>query len=115
MSDETTTSLSRREFIKTTMATASGVVAATTLLDAGRPPMGQAPSINPRIIGANDRIHVGVIGVKGMGGGHLRNITGDPMADDNADVIAVCDVWETARLKAQASAKCPDSQVYSDY
>jgi predicted dehydrogenase len=77
--------------------------------------MGQAPAINPRIIGANDRIHVGVIGVKGMGGGHLRNITGDPMADDNADVIAVCDVWETARLKAQASAKCPDSQVYSDY
>ena len=114
MSDETS-SLSRREFIKTTMATASGVVAATSLLNAQNPPAGQAPAVNPRIIGANDRINVGVIGVKGMGGGHLRNIVGDPMADDNAQVIAVCDVWEAARLRAQASAKCPDSQVYADY
>ncbi|HXW06172.1 MAG TPA: Gfo/Idh/MocA family oxidoreductase [Vicinamibacterales bacterium] len=114
MSDETT-NLSRREFIRTTVGTASGAVAAATILQASGPVAGHAPAVNPRIIGANDRVNVGVIGVKGMGGGHLRNIVGDPMADDNGAVIAVCDVWEDARRKAQTSAKCPDSQVYSDY
>ena len=50
-----------------------------------------------------------------MGGGHLRNLVGDHMTGDNVDVIAVCDVWETARRKAQVTAGCPESQVYADY
>jgi len=81
----------------------------------GSTPVSAAPVVNPRVIGANDRVHLGIIGVKGMGGGHLRNLVGPEMTADNVDVIAVCDVWETARQKAQVTAGCADSQVYSDY
>jgi predicted dehydrogenase len=115
MSDETNNTLSRRDFIKTTAATASGVVSATTFLGAEKAALGRAPAINSRVIGANDRIHLGIIGVKGMGGGHLRNLVGDQMKDDNAGVIAVCDVWETARRKAQATGQLADGAVYADY
>jgi secreted PhoX family phosphatase len=73
MSDDMKSNLSRREFIKTTAATAS-VVVGTPLLGAAADPLVQgAPTVNPRVIGANDRIQFGIIGVKGMGGGHLRN------------------------------------------
>jgi predicted dehydrogenase len=114
MSDDTTTnSLSRRDFIKTT---ASGVVAATTLLNTSESgTLAAAPAINPRVIGANDRIRIGIVGVKGMGGGHLRNLVGPEMVNDNQQVIAVCDVWETARQRAQLTAKLPDNTVYADY
>jgi predicted dehydrogenase len=112
MGDALKSSLSRRDFIKTT---ASSVAAATTLLNA-RPGIASAgPIINPRVIGANDRIRLGIVGVKTMGGGHLRNLVGPEMVGDNQEVIAVCDVWETARQRAQATAKLPDAAVYSDY
>src|SRR5262245_10277517 len=112
MADDNT--VSRRDFIKT--ATASGVVAATTLIGAERDAVaGTRPTITGRIIGANDRIRIGIVGVKGMGGGHLRNLVGDEMKNDNVQVIGVCDVWETARLRAQKTAQVPDSGVFSDY
>jgi predicted dehydrogenase len=115
MSDDMKSNLSRREFIKTTAATA-GVVVGTPLLGAaGGPPIQGAPTVNPRVIGANDRMQFGIIGVKGMGGGHLRNLVGDEMKSDNVEVIAVCDVWDVARRKAQVTAQCPDSGVYADY
>ena len=111
MGDAIKNSLSRRDFIKTT---ASGVAAATTLLN-GRPGIAAAgPIINPRVIGANDRVRLGIVGVKTMGGGHLRNLVGPEMVGDNQEVIAVCDVWETARQRAQATAKLSDAAVYSD-
>ena len=114
MSDATKNDLSRRDFIKTTAATASGVVAAAKLLGA-QEKSGRAPVINPRVIGANDRVQFGVIGVKGMGGGHLRNLVGEPLKADNVGVIGVCDVWETARRKAQVTAQLEDRAAYSDY
>jgi predicted dehydrogenase len=114
MRDETPSGISRREFIKTT--TASGLVAATTLM-ASEPGIVAAsgPVVDPRVIGANDRIRIGIIGVKGMGGGHLRNLVGDEMKNDNAQVVAVCDVWQTARDRAKTTARLTDEAVYSDY
>ena len=38
--------------------------------------------------GANDRIQIANIGVRNMGGGHLKTLLGDP----NVQVVAVCDV-----------------------
>ena len=67
------------------------------------------------MIGAADRVRVGIVGVKGMGGGHLRNLVGPEMKDDNVEVVAVCDLWETARLRAQTTAQLPDARVYTDY
>jgi predicted dehydrogenase len=111
--DTSSSRVSRREFIKATAGTATTAVAASTILSAARPE--RAPVVNPRVIGANDRVQIGIIGVKGMGGGHLRNLVGDQMKEDNAGVIAICDVWENARLKAQTTAGCPPEHVHSDY
>jgi predicted dehydrogenase len=111
MADDST--VSRREFIRT--AAASGVAAATTIAGAARTPHAAVRRIARRIIGANDRIRLGIVGVKGMGGGHLRNLVGDEMKGDNAQVAAVCDVWEKVRRRAQTTAQLPDSAVFSDY
>ena len=108
-----TTKVSRREFIRATAGTATTAIAAHATLQA----VGQerAPVVNHRVIGANDRIQVGIIGVKGMGGGHLRNLVGDQMRADNAVVTAVCDVWENARLKAVQTAGCAQDHAFADY
>src|SRR6185436_9288076 len=113
MADENNT-VSRRDFIRT--ATASGVIAATTLVGSSRPAAAaERRTVNRRVIGANDRIRIGVIGVKTMGGSHLRNLVGPEMKNDNVEVIAVCDLWESIRLKAQKTAQLPDAGVYTDY
>jgi predicted dehydrogenase len=58
--------------------------------------------------GANDRINVASIGIRNMGGGHLRTLLGNP----DAQVVAICDVDEKIRtaglqraLKAYAARK----------
>src|SRR3954469_4105670 len=111
MTDDSHT-VSRRDFLKTT---ASSVVAASTVIGATREVAAATTRTAPHVIGANDRVRVGVIGVKGMGGGHLRNLVGPEMQRDNVKVVAVCDLWETVRLKAQKTADLPDSAAHADY
>ncbi len=43
-----------------------------------------------RVLGANDRIVCGFIGIGGMGRANLK----DFLASENVDVTAVCDVWQ---------------------
>jgi predicted dehydrogenase len=87
----------RREFLKQT-ASAAAVLAAAPLL---RPTVyGQAPAPG-RVLGANDRINVGFIGVGGQGmNAHVRISKGNLQANNIAQV-AVCDVWS----KRVAAAK----------
>jgi predicted dehydrogenase len=113
MADKTESHVSRRDFLRT--ATASGVAAAATLTSARRAAAVPRLDVKRRILGASDRIRVGIVGVKGMGGGHLRNLVGPDMKADNVDVAAVCDVWATARLRAQTTAQLPDARVFDDY
>lgn len=47
-----------------------------------------------RVIGANDRIHVGMIGSGGRGGWHIGWIQ-RCSEELNADVNALCDIWST--------------------
>src|SRR6267143_3450189 len=89
---------SRREFIKTT-ATAAAVVAAGNIFKT--PVYGQstAPSTG-KVIGANDRIVVGYIGVGGQGMAHVRSQKQNA-ADFNIAQVAVCDVSKTRIADAQ--------------
>lgn len=105
--------LSRREFIKATGVTTAGAVTAS-LLGNEESKVTAAPLPKGRVLGANDRIVFAIVGVKGMGGGHLHDLVG-PVASDNVTVGAVCDVWQKARQKAQITAKLPDNLVYTDY
>lgn len=76
------TEFTRRDFLKTTATTAVGVGAAIS-------PVSQ-------ILGANNRINVGVIGCGGMGRSNMRHF----MVNKDVAIIAICDVYEKHLKKA---------------
>jgi len=105
--------LSRREFIKTAGMATAGVMAGSVLADSAKAAFAAAPA-SGRVLGANDRINVGIIGVGGMGNGHLHTLKG--MAQDqNVAVVAVCDVFKKRRWGAGHAADIPANRVYRDY
>jgi predicted dehydrogenase len=83
-------SLSRRSFLKTGIGGAALALPATSYA---------------RIIGANDRISIGVIGCGGRGvGAHMVGIQ-KHAAQENIEVTAVCDPWKLRTEVAAAKAK----------
>ena len=52
-----------------------------------------------RVWGANDKVNVGIVGLGGRGSSHLNTYTGL----NQAQVVALCDVNQAAREKAQAT------------
>lgn len=104
-------SLSRREFLRTAGATAVGIaVSSVTVKDADAAGV-PAPG---RVIGANDRISIAMIGVGDRGGNHLRRIK-NMAKEQNVAIVAVCDVWEKRRKEAQLAVELSDSAVFTDY
>lgn len=91
----TPTSASRRDFF----GTAAGGTLLLTAASASR------------VFGANERIGVAVVGVGGMGGGHLGGLV-RRAAMDNVAVPAVCDVY--ARRRERAKRTC-NGEGYGDY
>lgn len=81
---------SRRSFIQKTAA-AAATVAAVNIFKTPVYGQNQAPSTG-RVIGANDRITVGFIGIGGQGfNAHVRQMK-EHAADHNVAQVAVCDV-----------------------
>src|SRR3954451_14341477 len=79
----------RRDFIKKT-ATAAAVVAAGNIFKTPVYGQSQAPSTG-RVIGANDRIVVGYIGVGGQGMAHVKTQK-QHASENNIAQVAVCDL-----------------------
>src|SRR6187431_2413748 len=93
---------SRRGFLKKS-ATATAAVAATGIIKT--PVYGQstAPSTG-RVIGANDRIAVAIVGVGvGIGKNHLEGIHANA-TENNVVVAAACDLFNVRRDWAQEKA-----------
>jgi predicted dehydrogenase len=84
--------LSRRDFVKAATVTAS--VAAL------------APRTYARILGANDRIQFGIIGLGVMGTGHLGGMKRQRQSL-NIDVLQTCDVYRKRAEKAANSFGAP--------
>jgi hypothetical protein len=82
---------SRRDFIRNTGA----------FITLGA--MGFSSKSYARIVGANDRITVGVMGTNGRGAGMAANFA----KQANTDVIYICDVEEKRWLKALLRLKKP--------
>lgn len=97
-------SANRRDFIKT----ATTVGAALGLANKA---FGARPAKSGRVLGANDRINVGVIGVGGRGYYVAREFAKSGETN-NAQILAVCDVYEKRKKKAAESYK---AQGYLDY
>lgn len=98
----------RRDFLKVAGATAASL--AVTGLAKSK----TYAVASPRVIGANDRINVGFIGVGGQGTHHV-NILRSRSSEFNAQPIAICDVWEKRLTLLKNALQLPDSQVYKDY
>lgn len=98
--DEPTT-VTRREFIRTTAVTGAA-------LGMGLHSLGQTRPGN-----ANERIVIGVIGVGGMGSGHLQRLV-DMSRDPNGrvSVAAVCDIYEPRKQRAK---EVSGAELYHDY
>lgn len=105
--------LSRRDFIKATGVTTTGLVAGSFILaDPGE--VYAAMPASAKVIGANDRINYGFIGVGGMGGRHL-SIIKEFSGPENVVPLALCDVFDKRRREAQEKSGVSESQVYTDY
>lgn len=98
----------RRDFFRKAGTVGAGVALATQAFAKS------AAKINaPRVLGANDRINIGVIGVGGRGTYVASAFTKYADANNNAcQIVAVCDVY--AKRK-NAQAKKYNCQGYLDY
>jgi predicted dehydrogenase len=79
----------RRDFIKKA-ATAAAAVATTNVFKTPVYGQNQAPAPG-RVLGANDRINVGFIGVGGQGMAHVKSMKG-AASENNVVLAAACDV-----------------------
>lgn len=61
---------------------------------------------SPRVLGANERLNIGVIGVGGRGAGDLAAVAGE-------NIVALCDV--DANRLAAAAGQHPGAKKYVDY
>ena len=84
---------SRRKFIKTTAAGAAGVS-----LAAGMPAASYA-----RIMGANDRVRVGVVGYSGRARGSLIPSFLKHTEEKNFQLVGVSDIWNQRRAEGVAA------------
>lgn len=102
---------SRRDFFKVTGATVAG--AGLSAAGLGANPLSAAS--RGRVLGANDRIRIGVIGCGGMGTGHIRHFTARDGAfsqTTNAAITAVCDVYEPRKERAHGMS---GGKVFHNY
>jgi len=64
------------------------------------------------VVGANDRINIGVIGVGGRGNSDARNFAKFGEQNNACQIVAVCDVYEKRKRLVAEHFKC---QGYLDY
>lgn len=105
---------SRRSFLRK-----SAIVTAAAAATVGNPfktpvyGQDQAPSTG-RVIGANDRLVVGFIGVGSQGMAHVRSQK-THASENNIVLGAVCDVWQKRRQAAKEFCGLTDADAFSDH
>jgi len=112
-----TTPSSRRAFLNTASAAAALSAASNAFAKNEktiRP--GVTARSASRVVGANDRVHVGMIGVGGMGTVHLQAFM-KQQNDDEKDIqiVAISDIYTKRKQRARDIAKLTDKDVHHDY
>src|SRR5579872_2764047 len=64
-----------------------------------------AASSYARIVGANDRIQIGLLGCGHRSSGHRRMLKLSAETDSNFEVRSVCDLWSVNQQKAAGDIK----------
>jgi predicted dehydrogenase len=68
-----------------------------------------------RVIGANDRINVGVIGVGGMGFGHVRMLKRMADGGANLQITAVSDIYTRRKERAREFLSLTEKDVHHEH
>ena len=100
--------LDRRDFLKTVGATGLTLGAANSAF-AGRT---GSKMTGGRVIGANDRINIAVLGAGGRGTSDARDFARFGQQNNACQIVAVCDVYEKRKKRAADFHKVTG---YSDY
>ena len=109
---------SRRAFLNQASTAAAALSAASTAF--GKNDKTIRPGVTARsasrVVGANDRVHVGMIGVGGMGTVHLQAFM-KQQNDDEKDIqiVAISDIYTQRKQRARDIAKLTDKEVHHDY
>ena len=99
------TNITRRDFLEGTMRNEAGLAALSGVSFITEP---------EKVKGANDRVRIGVVGVRGQGFVHIEGFSSVP----NTQVAAICDVDENViaqRLADIEKRNLPKPKVYIDY
>ncbi len=103
------TTSSRRQFLGNA---AAGVSVATL---AQRLAAKAERAVASRVIGANDRVNFGIIGVGGMGFGHVRQLVSRGKEKADVQVVAVSDIYTRRKKRAQDHAGLAEKDIHHDY
>src|SRR5450631_196809 len=96
-----TNDFDRRDFLKSVGATGLTLTAATSALAAKT-----SSKTSGRVIGANDRINIGVIGCGGRGSYDADAFNAFGQKHSNAcQIVAACDVYEKRKKKVSDKYK----------
>ncbi len=105
----------RREFLKTGAAAATGAVAGLTASAASQAESAAKPTMPPSVLGANERLSIGYIGVGSWARyAHLKHIV-EYGGDWNASGAAVCDPWSKNRDRGLEMLGLGPQDGYQDY
>jgi predicted dehydrogenase len=101
-------SYDRRDFLKTVGATGLTLEAAKSALAS----KSATKATGGRVIGANDRINIGVIGCGSRAGSVARTFAQIGQADNSCQIVAACDVYEKRKREMAERYK---AKAYTDY
>jgi predicted dehydrogenase len=102
------TSYDRRDFLKTVGATGLTLEAAKSALASKN----DTKATGGRVIGANDRINIGIIGCGSRAGSVSRTFAQIGQADNSCQIVAACDVYEKRKREMAERYK---AKAYTDY
>ncbi len=105
-------SLDRRDFLRKASAVSVALGTAGAAMGAPKGSKSSSARSSGRVIGANDRINVGVIGVGGRGSGDANSFAGVGAKNNSCQIVAVADTYQKRVNKNKDAHKCDG---YLDY
>src|SRR5258707_15623811 len=97
----------RRVFLNRASAAAAALGAATTVLAKSEKTIrpGVSARSAARVVGANDRVHLGMIGMGGMGTVHLQAFMKQTEEEKDIQIVATSDTYTRRKQRAGDNAK----------
>ncbi len=100
------TNISRRKFVQRVAGSTAGIAVFGSSL-------GMSAASYSHIVGANERLNIGVIGCGGMSNAHMKALL-QMKKSDNIDITAVCDVYTKRLDQAKELTKAQAFKNYQD-